>query len=178
MQRARLIVMTVCLLIAAAVTGWAQTNSSTATPTAGNDPGRQAQELAALVRSLAAEVRILKLEMLKLRLESQQAKMAQLEREIEQAQKGKQRLDTQEHEFNQELAGIDDRLREADVETGERAQLETARGKMAQANQRRLYTQRQQIAQQEAEVRERLAREREQWQELVNQARQLGIKVD
>ncbi|MGH9833405.1 MAG: hypothetical protein ACREBD_10980 [Blastocatellia bacterium] len=178
MQRARLIVTTVCLVIVTAITGWAQTNGQTAGPTAANDPARQGQDLAALVRQLAAEVRSLKIEMLKLRLESQQAKLAQLEREIEQEQKGKQRLDTQEHEFNQELAGIDERLRETDLEASERAQLELSRARMTQGGQQKFYTQRQQILEQQAEVNQRLANERELWRKLVGKAKELGIKVD
>jgi len=170
--------MTAGLLIAAAVTALAQTNNSTAGPSAGNDPGRQAQDLTALVRQLAAEVRSLKIDMLKLRLESQQAKLAQLEREIEQEQKGKQRLDTQEHEFNQELAGIDERLRETDLEASERAQLELSRARMTQGGPQKFHTQRQQILEQQAEVNQRLANERELWRKLVKQAKELGLKVD
>ena len=181
MQRARLIVMTACLVIIAAVTGWAQTNGktvgTTAAPTAANDAARQVPELAALAQRLAAEVRNLKIEMLKLRLESQQAKLAQLEREIEQAQKVKQRLEAQESGFNKEMAEYDERLGQPDLEASERAQLETVKMKMTEGGRQRFDTQRQQIAQQEAEVKERLAREQEQWQELVKQARTLGIEV-
>jgi uncharacterized protein YlxW (UPF0749 family) len=181
MQRARLIVTTACLVIIATVTGWAQTNGKTAAPTAAptaaNDAARQVPELAALAQRLAAEVRNLKIEMLKLRLESQQAKLAQLEREIEQAQKDKQRLEAQESGFNKEMAEYDERLGQPDLEASERAQLETVKMKMTAGGRQRFDTQRQQIAQQEAEVKERLAREQEQWQELVKQARTLGIEV-
>src|SRR5215813_304059 len=105
--------------------------------------------------------------MLKLQLESQQAKLAQLEREIEQTQKSKQRLEAQERGFNQEMAEYDERLGQPDLEASERSKVETVKMKMTEGGQRRLYTQRQQIAQQEAEAKERLAREQEQWQKLV-----------
>lgn len=173
MQRVRLIVTTICLLIACATTDWAQTGNSTAA----SNPKQQAPDLAAQVRQLAAEVRSLKLEMLKLRFESQQAKLAQVERELEQTQISKRRLEAQETGFNRELAEIDERLREPDLEASEQTQLEAAKVKMAQGGQQKLYSQRLRLAQQEAEIKERLAREQERWQELVEQARKLGIEA-
>src|SRR5262249_33252210 len=116
MQREKLIVTTICLLITGATTSSAQTGNSTAA----SDPRLQQSDLAAQVRRLAAEVRSLKLEMLKLQLESQQAKLAQLEREIEQTQKSKQRLEAQERGFNQEMAEYDERLGQPDLEASER----------------------------------------------------------
>src|SRR5262245_20869977 len=178
MQRARLIVMTACLLIVVAATGWAQTNGSTATPTVGNDSGRQTPDLAALVRQLAAEVRSLKIELLKFRLESQQAKLAQLEREFEQARTAERQLTVQEQKFNQGLATFDERLGETDLEASERAQLESSKAKMTQNGQQQFHTQRQQVLDQQAEVNQRLANERELWRKLVDKAKELGIKVD
>jgi hypothetical protein len=49
---------------------------------------------------------------------------------------------------------------------------------MTQGGQQKFHTQRQQILEQQVEVNQRLANERERWWKLVSQAKELGIKVD
>jgi hypothetical protein len=173
MKRVKLMATTICLLALTTVVGFAQTNGAGNSATASQLPA----DMAAQVRRLMAEVQALKVEVYKLRLTAQQTKVAQLERALYQLQADKQRLEEQEREFAGELVALDQYLGQSDLEPGERAALAQAKEQFTRNGPASFHAQRQQIAQQETELSQRLERERQHWRELVDKARELGIEL-
>jgi hypothetical protein len=178
MKRAKSMATTICLLAFCLLTSTAEVGFA---QTIGAGNGAAASQLpadvTAQVRQLVAEVRALKVEVYKLRLTAQQTKVAQLERALHQLQTDKQRMEEQEREFAGELAALDQYLGQPDLEPGERAALAQAKEQFAHSGPASFYTQRQQIAQQETELSQRIERERQHWQELVDKAKELGLKL-
>ncbi|MGH9838967.1 MAG: hypothetical protein ACREEM_09295 [Blastocatellia bacterium] len=176
MKRARLVAATLSLLILTSIASFAQAvdSNNTANPNASN---QQTSNLVVVVKQLAAEVKTLKTEVFKLKLELQQSKVERFERELHEVRAAKQRMEERGNEFQREMAALDERLSQPIHENEERIELETAKAKLMERGQPRPRAAEQQLSHQETELSQRLAREQEIWQEMVEKARKLGIEV-
>jgi hypothetical protein len=176
MKRARLITATLCLLILTSIASFAQAvdSNNPANPNASNQP---ASNLLPVVRQLAAEVKTLKTEVFKLKLELQQSKVDQLERELQAVKTTRQRMEERDNESQREAAALDERLSQPIYENEERMELEAAKAKLSQRAQPGPRPGQQQISQLETELSQRLAREQELLQEMIEKARKLGLEI-
>src|SRR5262245_22633660 len=175
MRRARLVTATISLLIFASIASFAQTVDSNipADPGGSNQP---ASNLSVVVKQLAAEVKTLKAEVFTLKLDLQQSKVERLERELHEARAARQRTDERDNEFQREMAALDERLSQPIYENEERIELETAKAKLMEKGRPGPRSTQQQVRRQENELSQRLARELETWQEMVEKARKQGIE--
>jgi len=176
MKRARSFTATISLLILASITSFAQTVDSNNQANS-NASNQQAANLSVVVKQLAAEMKTLKTEVFKLKLELQQAMMERLERDLQEVRANKQRMEERGNEFQREMAALDERLSQPIYENEERMELENAKAKLMERGQPKPRAADQQVSQQEAELSQRLAREQEIWQEMVEKAKKLGIEV-
>lgn len=176
MRRARIVTATISLLIFTSIASFAQAveSNNPANPGASN---QQTSNLLVVVKQLAAEVKTLKSEVFKLKLELQQSKVERLERELKEARTARQRMEERDNEFQREMAAMDERLSQPIYENEERIELETAKAKLMERGQPRPRATQQQVSQQENELSQRLAREQETWQEMVEKAKKLGIEI-
>src|SRR5262245_16287253 len=176
MKRANSVTAIISLLMFASIASYAQTTDSNNTSNT-NASNLQASNLSVTVNQLVAEVKTLKTEVLKLKLELQQSKVERLERELHELQASKRKTEDRENEFKRELATVEERLSKPIYDNEERVELENARVKLMEKEQLRPRTAQQEVSQQETELSQRLAREQETWQEMVEKARKLGIEV-
>ena len=176
MKPARLVTATISLLILTSIASFAQTVDSNNT-TNPNALSQQTSNLLAVVKQLAAEVKTLKTEVFKLKLELQQSKVEQIERELQEVRAAKERMEERGNEFQREMAALDERLSQPIYENEERIELETAKAKLMERGQPRPRAAQQQVLRQETELSQRLAREQETWQEMVEKAKKLGIEI-
>ncbi len=176
MKQARSLTAIISLLILTSIASFAQTvdSNNTANLSASD---QQTSNLLVFLKQLAAEVKTLKTEVFKLKLELQQSKVERLERELEEVRAAKQQVEAQDNEFQREMAALDERLSQPIHENEERIELETAKAKLMERGQPRPRAARKQVSHQETELSQRLAREREIWQEMVEKAKKLGIEI-
>lgn len=176
MKRARSVTASISLLILASIASFAQVVDSNNTANPGASI-QQTSNLLVIVKQLAAEVKTLKTEVLKLKLELQQSKVERLERELQEVRSAKQRVKEQDNESQREMAALDERLSQPIYENEERIELETAKAKLMERGQPRHRAAQQQVSDQETELSQRLSREREIWQEMVEEAKKMGIEI-
>jgi chromosome segregation ATPase len=176
MKLARSFTATISFLILTSIASFAQTVDpiNTANP---NASSQQASNLLLAVKQLAAEVKTLKTEVFKLKLELQQSKVERIEHELQEVRASKQRMDERDNESRREMAALDERLSQPIYENEERMELEAAKAKLTQSAQPRPRAGQPQISQREAELSQRLAREQETLQEMIEKAGKLGVEV-
>jgi predicted nuclease with TOPRIM domain len=87
-------------------------------------------ELRTLLKQLVAELTSLRIELRLQRLDRLQATISDLETEIRQVQSDRVKLEEQEGSQSSEVAELDERLQQANLDPGERASLETAKAKI------------------------------------------------
>jgi len=135
------------------------------------------ENLDAQLNHLREEVRELKAALAEQRLRTQRNKLAQLERKLGQLQAEQRLLQEQERITTQELSEMEKLLGSASLAADERTALEEFRTRLADEGLQRLRAAQQTLAQQEAELTQRLEQEKQQLQELVERAKGADVEV-
>jgi predicted nuclease with TOPRIM domain len=137
--------------------------------TATNPP----KDLVRCLIELTAEVRNLRLELLEQRLERQDQTITLLQNQVDNIRADQRRLEEQERSTARELAELNHRLSQPDINQEERTQLEHLRTMAMTTGAEHLAAKRASASQEEIKVRELLAREQRRRQTLLDTAQQL-----
>jgi hypothetical protein len=133
---------------------------------------------AALLKQLFRDVRTLKFELYTLQLELQHQKVMRLESELKEVQVARKGLEGEGRAIGQSIAQLDQQLSQSTLGTEERRDLQESTEELRKSQLERLRNQRETLAQQEAEVADRLEVAKRSWGQLSEKSDKLKADAD
>ena len=131
-------------------------------------------ELRAVLKQLITELASLRSELKQQRLDRQQTIISNLENDIRQVQLERVNLEEQERTQGSEIAELDERLQQANIDPTERASLEAVKAKVMIAVPKRFQAEKAIILSRERELQARLLNEQRLRQALLNENKSEG----